>query len=260
MEEELETLRQQYYQSIIFLENKEDIRNALPAPEYKNFIPLIVGIIQILEQEIEKNREARKDETSEDMLEYFNTEIESLESKIIICNELLKEAQNEIEIQEDNESNKKSIIFARTNAGNIYFERDLKGIPKEYYKSIEKCLKGIENNIKEDNIEKAKAFTNNAKLIGIHQVKEFKIRVVYKILDKDTAYVMQVRIKKDDNSLQDREDIIIRAQQADKDFKEIKGEIKDELKKLQLIEEHRKIRDRIIKSLSSEIGEIDYEK
>ena len=111
MEEELETLRQQYYQSIIFLENKEDIKNALPVPEYKNFIPLIVGIIQILEQEIEKNREARKDETSEDMLEYFNTEIESLESKIIICNELLKEAQNEIEIQEDNESNKKSIIL-----------------------------------------------------------------------------------------------------------------------------------------------------
>ncbi len=260
MEEELETLRQQYYQTILFLEEKEDIKSALPAPEYKNFIPLIVGIIQILEQEVEKNREARKDETSEEMLEYFNIEIESLESKIIICNELLKEAQKEIEIQEDNETNKKNIIFASTNAGNIYFERDLKGIPKEYYKSIERCLQAIENNIQEDNIEKAKSFTNNAKLIGVHQVKDFQIRVVYKILDKDTAYVMQVRIKKDNNSLQDREDIIIRAQQTDKEFKELKSETKDELKKLHLIEEHKEIRDRIMKSLSSEIGEIDYEK
>ena len=260
MEEELEALRQQYFQTILFLEEKEDIKSALPAPEYKNFIPLIVGIIQILEQESDKNKKSRAEETSEEMLEYFDMEIKSLEEKIAICNDLLKVTQKEIEIQEENDNNKKSIIFASTNADNIYFERDLKGIPKEYYQSIENCLKSIENNIQEDNVEKAKTFTNNVKLAGIHEVKDFQTRVLYKILDKDTVYVMQVRIKKDNNSLQDREEIITRAQQTDKEYKKIKSEIKDELKKLHLIEHHKEIRDKIMNSLSSEIGETNYEK
>ena len=256
MDEELDKLRNQYFQAILYLQEKEDIENALPLPDYKNFIPLIVGLIQILEQEIDKNLKIKAKESSEDMLEYINEEILSLQQKKDICNELLKETTKEIEIEktDDNKENK-NIIFASTNADNIYFEKDLKNIPKEYYKSIETCLKYIEKGIQEDNTEKAKSFTNNAKLIGLHEVKDFQIRVIYKILDPDTVYVMQVKVKKDNNSLQDREEIVTRAQQTDKEYKKIKMDIKDEIKKMKLIEEHKKIKDRIIKTISYDTGE-----
>lgn len=256
MEEELDKLRNQYFQAILCLQEKEDIENALPLPEYKNFIPLIVGLIQILEQEIDKNIKIRESEKSEEMLEYIEEEITSLKQKRNICNKLLEEATKEIEIEDTDTNNEtKNIIFASTNAENIYFEKDLKSIPKDYYKSIETCLKYIEKSIQEDNIEKARAFTNNAKLTGLHEVKDFQIRIIYKILDSNTVYVMQVRIKKDNNSLQDREEIVTRSQQTDQEYKKLKVDIKDEIKKMNLIEEHKKIKERIIKTISSNIGE-----
>ena len=69
----IESLRQKYYESIGLLQNKEDIENALPKPEYESFFPLISGLISMLEKELASTREMLQD--SSDMKEYIEEEI-----------------------------------------------------------------------------------------------------------------------------------------------------------------------------------------
>ncbi len=246
-------LRNQYYESIKLLTNKEDIIDALPKPEYKSFFPIISGLIQTLSKEIEELKVLISDEKEEEVKEYLQDELNIIKMKETICIDLYKKAQKEKTTGDDFEkTQQKNIIFAKTASGNVYLQKDLKDIPEEYYQSIRECIEKIESGYKEENPEKAKAFTTiNSKLVGLHEIKEFKLRVIYKILDKDTAYILLARMKKDNCESLDRDEMINRSENTDKEYQRLKREIENKDKKEKLIEEHKEIKENIFEYIKT---------
>ena len=51
----IEKYLEQYYQAVIFLENKEDIKEALLTDDYSNFTYFIDGLIKKLNDEKQKH-------------------------------------------------------------------------------------------------------------------------------------------------------------------------------------------------------------
>lgn len=234
--DKIEKLRKQYYDAIILLQNEQDILDALPKPDYSNFFIIINGLIERITEEIETLKKEITAQLDNGMKEYMQEEISSLILKKNICNKLLEEATLEKEIQESaEETTTKNIIFATTNNDNICIENDIKDIPKEYYATIIKMLEKLQNGVEETNSEKAKKMkSTNKKIVGIHELKEFKIRLFYKILSKDTVYVLMIRMKKANYDALDRNDVINRVSLINKQYEKIKKliqypEIKEEL-------------------------------
>ena len=241
----IEELRKKYYQSISLLQNKEDIENALPKPEYESFFPLISGLISMLEEELSSTQEMLQD--SSDMREYIEEEIELIKLKLDICNKLLHTAQEDKQLEEEaTNTQKKNIIFATTDSGNICIENDLKGIPEEYLQSVEDSIIQLQEGFVEENIEKGKSLTGNAKLSKIHEIKPFKVRLIYKILSADTVYILMVKMKKSNNALRDRREIEERVEQRTKQYEQLKMKIKDPVIKEELISQNQEYLNRIL--------------
>lgn len=244
----IENLRKQYYESIKLLQDEQDILSALPQPEYENFFPLISGIIKMLESELKENQQELENEFDPEMKEYIQDEIKLIQFKINICSNLLQKGLEDEKIEEEALSTpKKNIIFATTDSGNICVENDMKTVPEDFYSSIERLLIRLQEGATEGNVEKAKAFTKvDRKMVGLHELKEFKVRLIYKNLSPDTVYVLIVRMKKSDNDRLDRKEIINRASQSNDQYERLKKEIKEPKRKEELIEQNQKILDRIL--------------
>lgn len=241
----IESLRKKYYESISLLQNKEDIENALPRPEYENFFPLIAGLISMLEKELVLTQEMLQD--NPEMREYIEEEISLIKLKLDICNNLLHKANEDKQIEEEAiNAQKKNIIFATTDSGNVCIESDLKGISEEYLQAVEDSLIQLQEGVIEENIEKGKSMTNNAKLSKVHELKPFKVRIFYKILSPDTVYVLMVKMKKSNNALRDRREIEERVEQRTKQYEQLKMQIKDPIMKEKLISQNKEYLDRIL--------------
>lgn len=244
--DKIENLRKKYYESISLLQNKEDIENALPKPEYESFFPLISGLISMLEKELASTQEILQDNS--EMREYIEEEISLIKLKLDICNNLLHKATEDKQIEEEAlVTPKKNIIFATTDSGNVCIENDMKTVPEEFYTSVKRLLIRLQEGVVEDNGQKAKCFTTvDKKNAGIHEIKEFKVRLFYKNLSPDTVYVLMVRMKKSDNDRLDRGELINRASLINKQYESLKKEIKDLVIKEELIKQNKEYLDRIL--------------
>lgn len=244
----IEELRNQYLQVIYMLQTKEDLEEALPSPNYYSFMPLIDSIIKKLEEDYLAIEEVCDLDNASDKFE-----MDLLKMKIEMCITRKNEALNMLKQEEDFQTNlkKKKLIFAKTDSGNLYFDKDLKDISEEYYERVISTLEKIELSIPENNSEKAKQATSvNGKFTNLHYVKEYQIRTFYRVLSDDIAYVMMTRVKKDDNSKLDREEPIKRKKQTEKEFEKYKEMIKDEKMLNEIIEENEKIKNQILEQLS----------
>ena len=233
--ETLDKMRDSYYEAILLLQDENDILSALPTPEYQNFFPLMEGLISKLIHEYEEYQSLN------DMDEEILDEIESLKKKIDICKSLLVRVSNEISSETlDKQATypKRHLIFAKVSSGATYLEKDLKNIPFEYYDKVLATLDTLENGDIGSNSEKARQFVFDKRLSGIYEIKEFKIRLIYKVLKGNIVYVMRVRMKKDDNSLIDKQDLVNRIKSTIDEFTELKNNIENEDYRLSLIEEH----------------------
>ena len=246
----IEKLRNQYYEAIDKLQDKEDIKNALPKPEYKVFFELIKGIIEKIDESIKEIENILSTETEQEVLEYLKEELELYKFKKEVCIDLYKEGKETEKIEElANKTKRKHIIFAKTESGNIYISKDLKDIPTEEYKDVLKCIERIETEEKSNNNEKGKSYgSNNAKIAGIKVEKEYQKRLYYKTLTPDTVYVMLLIAKKDDYISIDRNTLINRNQKTLNEFKKLKIEMQDEKRKQEIIEENEKIKEDLFSS------------
>ena len=243
--ENIEQLRKKYYEAIILLQDEQDILDSLPQPDYGNFFEIITGLIERIDNELQSlELEYQNIESTDiDIKEYIKEEIKILTFKKNICINLLNKGKEEETLSEESEKRiTKNIIFATTNSGNVFLENDIKNLPEEYYESIIQMLQDLQNGIEENNTEKAKAMrTVNKKMAGIHSVKDFKVRLYYKRLAKDTLYVIMVRMKKSDNDALDRKEVINRATKINNQYEGLKKQIKDPIKKQELIVKNEQI-------------------
>ena len=243
--DEIETLRQNYFENVIKFKEEKEFIEALPKPDYPDFFSMINGIIMKLKDELAKIKtllSSSPDETP-DFIEYYNDEIKSINHQINICQNLLAQAKkDEAIIEEFAKQPIKNIVFATTTGGNISLEKDLKVIPEEYYQDIIDMLKRIEQGVTENNEVQAHSFnSSHRKLCGCHEVKTFKVRIVYKILSSDTVYVFLAKLKKSDNDSRDRTEIVTRASNQSYEYELLKEQLKNPHIKQKIIDENRKI-------------------
>lgn len=177
-------------------------------------------------------------------------EIDLVDFKIQICEDRINYANEIVKEEEMAEmTSQKRIIFAKTSSGNTYYQKDIKDIPDEYVAQALRDLRQLRTGITEDNEEKAKSFKNNNRLKGIHELKSFKVRTIYRIIDRNTIQVLMVRMKKSDNDRKDLIEVITRADKTMKEFNNILDRINDQQYMKSLIDESEELYETIVGKL-----------
>lgn len=238
--EVIDNLRSYYYETIMELQYEKDILKALPDSTHSSFFQLIDGIIDMIKKEIKEWEElGEKEEFSASDIELF----ESLKLKEKLCeirkSDAIRELENEQKILAT--GGVKKMIFATTDASNVYLERDIKGIKPEFYDRIIEAMECLEN----WDFTKVGGFSSNESLVGIYKISLFQVRLDFRILDGDCVYVLGVRNKKDDNSRVDNVHPANRKGKTNKQFVKLKKLLSDPEMKMRLIEENIMIKERI---------------
>ncbi len=241
-----------YYKGLMLISDEEEIIDSIPSTKFENLFFILNGIIDRLIKAKEALYELLEEATVPEDKEEIEKEIALIDKKIKYCTKRLEEGKEIVEVEEKAEQAvHKEIIFATSKMGNVCVEEDIKDIPQEYFERIIECFQDIENNVGNNNTAKKRKFTNNAKLAKTLEAKRFKIRVLYKNLTPDTAYVFIVRIKKSDNQSKETDEIYYRYMNVDDEYEMLREEMKDEEKKKMIIEKNRKVKERILKRLST---------
>lgn len=230
------------------LDNIDDVAALLPKPAFNaSFFALIRGLINRLNDEIlnlQKTLNSLSGIDEEMSLEFIK-EINFLNAVKSECEKLM------IMSSEDEKSlvteKKKKIIFATTECENVFLEEDIMDISGEYLGVVRKCLESLENGFEENNITKGKKLIPEGGLDGLHEIKGFKVRIIYKRLTPDTIYVIMARIKKDTFSKRDREEMRKRNEAVGNQYETLKKDMNDPEKKSRIILENEVIRDRIFR-------------
>ncbi len=252
MNDKIKELREQYAQAIIELENRDDIDNLLPNIEYKNAIDLLSFIKERVIKEFNSTLEEYNNIQDEELKKMFEDRLNVLKYIIDKIDERINNAIVIVEV-ENSQSNNVTLIFARTNnEKNYYVDRDLKYIEEEYYGDLLGCFNRLESGAKDNNPEKAKQMSGNKKLSQIREVKDFKLRVLYKKIEPNLVYVYYVKIKKSNNDSYDRNSIEERVASCKKDLDRVQKLLKDPLSREKLIAENIEIRDRIYEYLDQQ--------
>lgn len=88
-DEILENLRNSFYESILLLQDEQDIIESLPAPDFQSFFPLMEGLISKLVAECKEFQSLGDDP-------YVLEEVELLKKKIDICKNRVESAKNRL--------------------------------------------------------------------------------------------------------------------------------------------------------------------
>lgn len=186
-----------YYYSLInsiFIDDnlKETMKEALPSRKNVNYKRLIIRLkMELLRniKEIEELLEEEKDELTKSDLEEFKNEVIVNSKKMEMIDNLNNEKITEEEKIEEN-----NLFFATTSSGNIRVLEEIEAIPQEYYANF----LGLFNSIKDGTFKNVKRFTNNNRISGICEVKDYKIRVVFDRIGKNDYAVITAFVKKTD--------------------------------------------------------------
>lgn len=251
-----------YETSILNLENIEDIIASLPSKNQDNYKDTIERLIMFINNEIESNNELEKESKDEEDKLFLKSELERLNHvRDVLVDKLSEVYESQTEIT--NEASKKNILFLMTNASNPCVEKDIKDIPNEYCDSLIELFDALENFDSREgkyNDIVCKKLTNNVAVKDVFELKAFKVRLYFELLDKDTVVVLMATLKKDDNPKSITDTLSRRLSMIDANEKryvplveQLKAQISDPNVKNKLIEEHSIIKDSIISELKSKV-------
>ena len=150
-----------------------------------------------------------------------------------------KEIQVEKAINTENK-----LIFLETATGSIYAENDLFSIPEEYYQTFKELLLTI----KKGTFKNVRTFSSNHKTLNsISEVKDFKTRVVFERLGKNTYAIIDIFVKKSDNDAGYRTALVNRVDY----YKKTKSYLQEMIKDDTFLEKNRKIEENLINGLEN---------
>lgn len=195
IDEDFEHEIEYYFQALKEVPEEEletEIETVLPSKrnyQYKR-------IMYLLKAEIVRSIKEIRDFIAEEGLLLEEAELEdeiALELKRIklLDQELQKTEQTtEEEIQTQN-----NLVFAPTLSGNIRILDEIEHIDSEYYERFN----GLFQSIIDGTFKNVQRFSRNSDLAGLCEVKDFKTRVIFKRLNKNSYAVISAFIKKSDN-------------------------------------------------------------
>lgn len=187
-----------YYYSALKELTLENIEEKLPdvLPSRKNY--QYKRILYRIKAEIMKNLKDIIDFLQEEGLiletaSDFKEEISLEQKRLTLITERLKEKEETI-IQEELPENN-NLIFVPTTGGNIRILDEIDHIDADYY---ERFL-GLFQSIKDGTFKNVQRFSRNSDLAGLCEVKDFKTRVIFVRLSKNSYALISAFIKKSDN-------------------------------------------------------------
>lgn len=132
-----------------------------------------------------------EDISEEELREY--QQLLSAEKEKIVA---LRDYSNPSSYDDTLDDEQNQIILVPTLSGNIRILDELEKIPKEYYPDFYELIQSIIDG----SFKGVKRFTNNRALVGMSEVKAFKVRVVFSRLNKNSYALITAFMKKTDNS------------------------------------------------------------
>ena len=204
------------------------LQEVLPVRKNYNYKKILLRIIAEVNREIKEIHEVILSDSSfsESELCDFKDDIRILQKRI---NCLKKELSMKNDITEEEEI-KNKIIFVPTSSGNLRVLDEISNIPEEYYEGF----LGLFKSIQDGTFKNIRRFVNNETLKGALEVKDFKIRVVFVRLARDTYAVLTAFTKKNDNDNGYRKPIEIKMGS----FRKIHKKLQEQLNNPEFIKYH----------------------
>ena len=172
---------------------EDEMKSILPRRKHPRYKDILYRLSIESIKEIKDLKDIlREEEISEDdellcrnLIDTEKRKIDCIKSRLISS---VIESEEEIE-----EKNK--LVLVPTSNGNTRVVDELEHIPSDYYDGFRELIQSIEDGT----FKNVKVFKNNNNLIGISEVKAFKIRVVFTRLSSDTYALITAFVKKCDN-------------------------------------------------------------
>ena len=195
LDDDFEQEVEYYYQALKELKEEEledELITALPSKRNYQY----QRIMYRLKAEIIRNIKEIKDFLREEGLTLEEAELTSemtLELKrLSLLEQELSKQEQQIEVENQIQN---CLVFAPTLSGNIRILDEMEHIDPEYYERFT----GLFQSIIDGTFKNVRRFSRNSDLAGLCEVKDFKTRVVFKRLGKNTYAVISAFIKKSDN-------------------------------------------------------------
>lgn len=213
----------------------------LPTTENKQYLNIVNRIKLEFLKELYGIKSLLIEEDDPEFIKAVEEECNSIMEIIAIINEL-GNVKIEDKIEYDSKIENK-IVFLETPNGSIYAENDLYSISTEYYERFLNMLLSIENGT----FKSVKKFDNNNSILaGINEVKDFKTRITFDRIGKNTYIVLHAFIKKTDKDKSYLEALKTRVEYYKKHKTKILEKIKDE----EYLESNKLIKEALIKGLT----------
>lgn len=185
-----------YYQALKEIPEEEledEILTALPSRKNYQYQRIMYRLKAEILRSIKEIREFLAEEglslEEADLEEEMALEVKRL--SLIDGQLALKEETISEEVQVNN-----NLIFVPTTGGNIRVLDEIDHIAPEYYERFN----GLFQSIIDGTFKNVQRFSNQRDLAGLFEVKDFKTRVIFKRLNKDSYAVISAFIKKTDNN------------------------------------------------------------
>ena len=229
--------------------NQEEIIDAIldtfPSCENKSYSSIVNRIkLELLKEIHDLDMMLTEEDTKNDvdLIEEVNKEKSRIQGYIDTIYYIQTE-KKEIQVEKAiNTENK--LIFLETATGSIYAENDLFSIPEEYYQTFKELLLTI----KKGTFKNVRTFSSNHKTLNsISEVKDFKTRVVFERLGKNTYAIIDIFVKKSDNDAGYRTALVNRVDY----YKKTKSYLQEMIKDDAFLEKNRKIEENLINGLEN---------
>ncbi len=205
-----------------------ELKSVLPNKRHPNYKDILLRLSLESIKEIKEAKELLRTEgISEEEIDLCNKIIETENKKInYIKSRLIVVEKEEVEEEKNN------IVLVPTLYGNIRIIDDLERIPSEYYSGF----KGLIDSIIDGTFKNVKIFTNNSELVGITEVKDFKIRVIFMRLNANTYALVTAFVKKFDTDKLNLESLVGKI----KEYRGMESKLKENLNNPEFLEENEK--------------------
>ena len=232
------------YVSMIEKVSLEDVINILPNSNGYNVDIIMSRICESLAENINVLRNLNNENGKHEL----DNDIITLLKKYYICVNYLNEKTDEI-----HHFKAHKVVFAKTPAGNPYFNFDLDKIPREVYGEVKKVLENILDGVNTGDPSKFKYYNDTTpKML---EFKGFQIRIYTTKLKGNILYVLGLEQKKANTDSKIDDKIRQRLASLRPQIAYLKNLINDEDEKMELLSNNEDILNNIMNSLQEGISD-----
>ena len=180
-----------YFEEFMNLEENLNERylETLPSIKHERYYEIIEIILLKLNELLKEWNEYFHDSTlKKEELLIIKKEIQLIKER----KKILIKAYNRT-IEENNKEEKENqLLFLQTDAGNIQAIEEIESIDSSFYERIAELL----NSIKDGTFKNIKKLTENDKVKGIPEVKDYQVRVVFERISYNQYVIISIFTKK----------------------------------------------------------------